>query len=265
MATDNKNLLETYLNIIKGKKGIKNETLESYKREIELFIDFIYPESILTQTEYGIFRYIKELESRYQDLSVRKKIIVIKGFYKELLKKGLIDINPLEEIKYTAIPRIKEENITMNQVNHIISFCEKNPKGIRDEILINLLIESGEKINDLLKIEMKDIINYQEINILKKDGIIKIEITSELSIKLRNFINVERGKINEENKKLLFQNLSRQNFRARFKKYCTLAGIEEEITPGELKSLSNSKTKLEEEEKIKNIKEIYIKIGIGDD
>lgn len=268
MVVDNNKKVESYLQGLEHQGQINRETLEGYKKELELFKEFVYPESLVTQTNYGILRYIEKLKERYSPLTIKKKVTILNGFYKYLLKKEIIEVNPVEGVTLPTNQKARERQVDKGEIRSVLDYCDNDPKGTRDKLLITLISLSGEKINDLLSIKLDDIILFKEINILKKKGIIKVELDEESSQLLRDYIENKRDKIEEPREEYLFKNLSRQNFRARFIKYCKMAGINEEISPVEIKKIvKKERDSLVEEglEREKKIKEAYIKIGIGDD
>ncbi len=68
--------------------------------------------------------------------------------------------------------------------------------------------------------------------------------------------------------KRVFGQLSRQGFRARFISYGKKAGIKQEISPSMIKRISiEIKDKIENDDVsfIEKMREVYMKIGIGDD
>lgn len=264
----NNKIISSYFQGLERQKKVKIDTLKGYKKELELFEKFIYPESFITQTNYSILRYIERLEERYSPLSIKKKITVLNGFYNNMLKNGVIDINPVSEITLGTIPKERESKVKKGEIRGVCDYCGVDPKGLRDKLLITLLTVTGEKITDLLSIRTRDIILFKEINILKKNGVIRLELDSETSEFLKEYIENQRDKIQEGREEYLFKELSRQNFRARFKKYCKMAGIENEISPTEIKKIfkqEKDSSKISELERMEIIRETYIKIGIGDD
>lgn len=268
MDSKNYEFIIEYLEFLKLKGKIKIETIDCYKKEIEDFVDFISPESVLDVTNFRFIKYIETLEKKYSLGGIRRKIAAINGLYKYYLKKGIITIDPIEGVKVVN-NQVKENNyIKQIEINKLLESCDKDPRGERDKLLIMLLSTSGFKINDLLKIRLRDILNYKEINIIKKNGILIISLDEIQRDILKRFINESNPLIEEEKNEFLFKELSRQNFRARFKRCCKNAGIDEEISPNEIKELAiEEKKALEEsvEEKKKRKRAEYFKIGIGDD
>ncbi len=266
--SSNIDIMKSYIEAIEKEGKVSVNTIEVYKKEINEFAEYIYPENLLNINSLKIMKYIEKLSEKYSSRTIKRKLISLNGLYKYFFKTEKILLNPLEEIKFKV--QIEEErvNIEKGEIKSLLDCCEETPKGFRDKLLINLLMKSGVKINDLINIKLKDIIGFQEINILKKNGRIAISLDESGKELLEKYILEMRDKIDEPKGEYLFKNLSRQNFRARFIKYSKLAGIEAAVSPNEVKNLSNvskSAEKLERETFLEKIREKYIEIGIGDD
>lgn len=269
---NNSELLDEYLNKKQMERKVSEETLSIYKSEINDFIEYLYPENLLTVSKFKIAQYIEYLEGSYAKRSIRRRLISIRGLYRYFIKEQRIMRDPFEEIKYDILDSRAEKLVEESEIKNILDQIPSNSKGVRDKLLIALLFTTGIKINDLLSIRVQDIFENREINILKKDGRIVIRLEEEVSNLLKEYTEKERDLIEESGEELLFKSLSRQNFRARFIKYEKMAGTEKNILPSDIKKISKkialkSKEIEEQDEKeiLKKIKAEYIRIGIGDD
>ncbi|MGL5123542.1 MAG: tyrosine-type recombinase/integrase [Fusobacteriaceae bacterium] len=269
-------MLDSSLKILEGyiinliKKGrVSKETIEIYRNEIEDFIKFLENDDILKITPLKILSYIKNLKKNLLDSSVKRRLASINGLFKYLLKKEKITCNPIEGINIKIEIKPIKTKVEIEEINSILECCPKDSKGQRDKLVIELFKSSGLKISEILEIRMSDIINNKEINILKKTGKVVVNLNEKEATSLKEFIEEFRNEINEKKENYLFKELTRQNFRARFIKYCKLAGIKEEISPIEIKktvkNLIIAKEKQESSSYIDRIKDVYMKIGIGDE
>ncbi|MGL5050293.1 MAG: tyrosine-type recombinase/integrase [Fusobacteriaceae bacterium] len=258
-------LKEQYINELVRKEKISMMTLDVYSKEIDEFMEYLDEESLLKVRPLKIMNYIQFLKKKYSDITVKRKIASLKGLYKYFLKKELIEASPLEGIKVQIKEKKIDSKAGIGHFNRILDFCHSDPKGLRDKMIITLLMKKVFKINDILNIKTSEIINEQEINTLILGEITAINLNKDEANLLKEY-SENRIKILEKKENYLFKEITRQNFRARFQKYCRLAGIEE-FSPSEIK-----KTIKKHEEKTQNkdeffqkIREEYIRIGIGDD
>lgn len=265
LNNESRKVKEEYINELLKKEKISLSTLDVYKKEIDEFIEYLNEESLLKVRPLKVMNYIQFLKKKYSDITVKRKIASLKGLYKYLLKKELIENSPLEGIKVQVKTRKVESEIGIGYFNRILDFCSRDPKGLRDRMIVTLLMKKGFKINEILNIKTSEIINNQEINTVILGELVAIHLESDEANLLKEYLE-NRERILEKKENYLFKEISRQNFRARFQKYCRLAGVEE-FSPSEIKkTVKKQETEnFSKDEFFQSIRQEYIRIGIGDD
>lgn len=265
---DNFRILEEYKRQQEMEGRVTAATLDIYLGEISDFLYYLRDGDLEEVDLIKAMNYIEMLREDFSSHTIKRKLVSINSFFKYLLKGGEILNNPFEEIKIEGEVRDSSAKLTHGQIIRIMDFCKADPKGYRDKVVMAMLFHTGLKINDILSIKMGEIINPKEIMTLKRKGLMKIQLEDETAELLEEYLKNYRGRINEEREEYLFKNLSRQNFRARFMKYCSAAGIEGEISPIEIKKKSMEERKensFTKEELLVEIKKEYMRIGIGDE
>lgn len=261
-------LLENFIKYKADSKSLKKETLDLYHGDVKDFESFIEKDFLDIRKE-DILKYIEFLKKNYQPNSILRKVSTIKTFYKYLLEKRLINDNPSDGIVIEKAPEKELETLEIWEINNILDTCGKDYKGVRDRLLIKLLVETNLSINDILKIKISDLelVSYKIIYNDEKGE--KIGISDELSKELENYIKEVRTHLVGGNSNLVFYGFSRQSFRARFISLGKKCGIEREITPNmlrnTLKTMVKCSDEINEEQFFLDLKEKYFKIGIGDD
>lgn len=261
-------LLENFIKYKADSKSLKKETLDLYHGDIKDFESFIEKDFLDIRKE-DILKYIEFLKKNYQPNSILRKVSTIKTFYKYLLEKRLINDNPSDGIVIEKAPEKELETLEIWEINNILDTCGKDYKGVRDRLLIKLLVETNLSINDILKIKISDLelVSYKIIYSDEKGE--KIGISDKLSKELENYIKEVRTHLVGGNSNLVFYGFSRQSFRARFISLGKKCGIEREITPNmlrnTLKTMVKCSDEINEEQFFLDLKEKYFKIGIGDD
>lgn len=266
--SDNFRFLDEYRVQQELEGRVSQATLDIYMGEISDFLYSLRDEELEETDLVKAMRYIESLRESFAPHSIKRRLVSLNSFFKFLLKKGIIKNNPFEEIRVEAQVRDESPKLTQGEIRRVMDFCKDDPKGFRDRVIISLLFQTGLKINDVLNIRIEEVINPREIITLKKSGLLKIQVEGESSQLLKEYLELYRGKIEEESERLLFKNLSRQNFRARFMKYCKNAGVKGEISPIEIKKRGleeRRESTLTKEALLQEIKREYMKIGIGDD
>ena len=261
-------LLENFIKYKLDSKSLKKETLDLYYGDIKDFENFIRKDLLDIKKE-EILKYIEFLKENYQQNSIIRKVSTIKTFYKYLLEKRLLDDNPSDGIIIEKAPEKELETLEIWEINNLLDVCGKDYKGIRDKIVIKLLVESNLSINDILKIKISDLDLFSYKFIFNDEKGEKIKISEELSKELEIYVKDIRDNLLSGNSNLVFYGFSRQAFRARFISLGKKCGIEREITPNMLRNTLKTMVKYNdeanEEQFYLDLKEKYFKIGIGDD
>ena len=268
METDIKELKNRYISELKKLEKVSGTTISIYEKEIVEFIEYLKEEDALKIGALKIDFYIKKMKEIYSEVSVKRKIASLNGFYKYLQKRGDVETNPFFGIKFVVGKTVEQRvEIPFYEFEKIKQSCDETPKGIRDKFFITLLMKKNIKINDIVNIKMKDVIKKNEICSLKKTEI-KVIFLEPCEEKLLEEYLANRDLIEEGFEEKLFKGLTRQNFRIRFQNYCKNLGLKE-MSPSQIKntiqkievreSLENNSLKLEK------IREEYMRIKIGDE
>ena len=195
-------LKEQYINELIKKEKISMTTLDVYSKEIDEFMEYLDEESLLKVRPLKVMNYIQFLKKKYSDITVKRKVASLKGLYKYFLKKELLEVSPLEGIKVQVKEKKIELQVGIGHFNRILDFCPSDPKGLRDKIIIVLLMKKGFKVNDVLNIKMSEIINNQEINTLILGEITAIHLNTAEGDLLKEYLE-NRERILEK-KKIIF-------------------------------------------------------------
>ncbi|MGL5088974.1 MAG: tyrosine-type recombinase/integrase [Cetobacterium sp.] len=261
-------LLKDFLKYKSDSKSLKKETLDLYFGDMKDFEEFS-KKDVLNIEKKDILKYIEFLKKNYQQNSILRKISTIKIFYRYLLEKRMIDENPTDGITIEKAPEKELETLEIWEINNILDICKKDFKGTRDRLVIKLLVETNLSINDILKIKISDLELYSYQFVFNEDKGSKVKISEELSNESKIYVNEVREKLSSGNSNLVFYGFTRQSFRARFIALGKKCDIEREITPNMLRNTLKTMVKyndeINEEQFLLDLKELYFKIGIGDD
>ncbi len=261
-------LLESFIKYKSDSKGLKKETLDLYNGDMKDFQEFIVKD-LLEVNNDDILKYIEYLKNSYQPNSILRKISTVKTFYRYLLERRLIDDNPTDGVVMGRAPEKELETLELWEINNILDSCKKDSKGLRDRLVIKLLVETNLSINDILKVRLSDLELFSYGFIFNEDKGEKMKISEDLSEELELYVKETRQTLVPAKSNLVFSGFSRQSFRARFMSLGKKSGIEREITPNMLRNTLKTMVKYNdesnEEQFLLELKEKYFKIGIGDD
>ena len=102
--------LENYLKYLRFNKNYSDNTIISYEKDIIEYLEYLERESLsLYDVKYSDIRFLLEYYDHLHlnNLSIRRKISSLKGFYKYLCRMEKTDDNPFS---YVTLPK-KEKKL----------------------------------------------------------------------------------------------------------------------------------------------------------
>lgn len=232
------NLLLKYIEELE-KKHVSKNTLDAYVRDVSRFNNFIKErkEEITEIEMVSVMAYVQYLQKEGRAVSsIVRNIVSLRNFYKYLMRKGIINENPI--VNY-EIPKIKHnipKVLTIEEVDKLLSAPSLSTnKGIRDKAMLEVVYAAGMKVTELLSLTIYDInlkLSYIKCKGSKEQERI-IPIGSFAVKCLEEYLKI-RPKINVYNLDLLFLNLkgvqmTRQGFWKIIKYYAEEAHIDKDI------------------------------------
>ncbi|MCI6277059.1 MAG: site-specific tyrosine recombinase XerD [Clostridium sp.] len=149
-----------YITYLKKKK-LSESTIESYKRDLNKYVSFIKDrdENLKEADEITIMAFIQSLlREKISNSSINRNVVTIRGFYKYLYKKGIINSSPVISYELPKVERNLPEILTIEEVDKLLSMPDLNSeKGIRDKAMLELMYATGMKVTELINLTIFDI------------------------------------------------------------------------------------------------------------
>ena len=231
----------------KTKKSSDNTEL-SYRRDLEKLKTYLTDELSVSSwaevTETNLNSYMLFLErSQYAPSSILRSVASIRSFYRYLMKKGLAESNPAEDLKLPKVEKKAPEILTVEEVERLLKQPDTTTfKGIRDSAMLELLYATGMRVSELIGLNVEDVnlpLSYLVCSDRKKERIIPFGNTAKKA--LNRYLKEARPSfVKDESTAILFTNfagapMSRQGFWKILKGYVKEAGIETDVTPHTLR------------------------------
>ena len=176
---------DAFIKYLKFEKRLSDHTILSYDNDLKQFESFFKTYStnkeIKTTDKRAIRSWIVELSlKKLSQKSINRKIATLKSFFKFLIKREVIEINPSTNITSLKtdqkIPNfLKEKDVNFLFDNLIL---EKNFNGERDMMILELLYGTGIRISELINLKTRNInLPKKEMKIMgkrKKERIIPL-------------------------------------------------------------------------------------------
>ncbi len=154
-------ILSMYLNYEAVEKGLSSNTLESYKRDIVIYLDFLNrnKKSILKAARKDIEKFLSERkEQGSKSRTVARNKVSIVNLYKFLVMENYISKNPTDNLEVIRLKRVLPESLTTTEVDDLLSVHnEKTDKGLRDKAIFELMYSSGLRVSEICSLKIDDI------------------------------------------------------------------------------------------------------------
>ena len=155
-------MIDKFLDYISVEKRYSQNTLVSYKKDLEdllLFISETEGTEDLKKVDKKIIRnFIVSLsEKKIQKRSINRKLSSLRSFYLYLLKIGEIQVSPLETIPSLKFYADKQIPISEEEMECLGEILEKEPENLLEKLIIETLYQTGMRKSELCNILLEQV------------------------------------------------------------------------------------------------------------
>ena len=234
--------LKLFFEFLENDKKLSDNTLQSYKRDLKQFKDYINNEdkSYNKLTQNDMKEYIDHLQDLGKKASTISRCIAsIRSFYQFELKNRKVKEDPTDNIQSPKIEKRVPSVLTSNEVALLLEQPKDvDLKGIRDKAMLEFAYATGMRVTEIISLNVEDL-NLEEGYVVCKTGRKQRNIPlGTISLKaLKEYVDSARDiLIKDDKEQALFVNingkrLTRQGFWKIIKYYKEQAHITKEITP----------------------------------
>ena len=210
-----------YLEYLQAERGLAENTIEAYRRDLTAFCDFLYEnekiDDLQSINRQYINYFIKQLHDKnYAMTSVTRKIAAIRGWFRWLYSTDIIKTDPSLGVELPRLTKKLPKVMSLKEIEQIL----KNNLSEIQLVIIELLYGAGLRVSELAELEITNIdLNSKYVRCFgkgSKERIIPIGQKAQIAIKkylkIRELI-IKKHKL--DTKKLLLKNngqlMTRQN------------------------------------------------------
>ncbi len=236
--------MDLYLNHLRVEKGLSQNTIEAYSRDLRTFLEFWSDKPLREFQRNKVAKYLSFLGERgLSARSIHRALVALRGFFRFLLLEGHLEEDPLEEVSFPFFPKKLPNPLTFGQTKELLEKPDSStPIGLRDSALLELMYGTGIRVSEASELRLEAL--QLELGFLlvkgkgEKERIVPIgEIAKE---KLVKYLSEGRPKLLKDRASpYVFLNpqgrkLSRQGIWKIIKRYALLCGIRD-ISPHTLR------------------------------
>lgn len=240
-------LVEEFSHYLSKTQKASENTLLSYRRDVELFISRLGLETqdgCRTVSRDQVQGYVELLEREGKaNSTVLRSVSSIRNFYNFLLERGLVEVNPALGLELPAASHKAPVVLSPGEISRLMAQPKVGElKGARDKAMLELLYATGMKVSELISLELRDVDLNEGVVVCRggeRSRIIPIGGAAEEAV--RYYLeNVREEMVENQRIKTLFVNcggqpMTRQGFWKLIKGYIGAAGIKKDVTPQTLR------------------------------
>ena len=146
-------LISEFIDYIEIEKGLSQNTISAYRRDITSFCDFCQTE-ISSITKLHVNSFILSLkDEKLTQTSISRKISALKSFFKWACANQYVKNNPISFIEQAKIPKKLPKVLS---VNDIYTIANQN-LSLTEKVIFELLYSCGMRVSELSNLELNNI------------------------------------------------------------------------------------------------------------
>lgn len=234
------NAIEEFLRYLLIDKGYSNNTIESYKTDLDKFLEYNKGKTISDISNNDLKNYVKWLkENKLNEKSISRNISCLRSFYKFLVIEKYTKNNTADSVYLPKIKKMLPTTLTEEEVTNLLDVDLTDCFSYRNKAMLEVMYATGMRVSELVNLKLNDIDLSQDIIRVfgkgSKDRIVPIgDYAKEyLTIYLKEYRGFMLKKYNND---YVFLNnhgskMTRQGFFKIIKKLASEKGIKKELSP----------------------------------
>lgn len=236
-------LVNTFLHYLRVERGLSNNTILSYRQDMQKFCAFLNERQILLRdvtrsdvVDFFAVQYKQGVDSR----SVSRYQATLRNFYRFCVSEGVIAEDPVQTIEAPKVRRSLPHFLTIKEVERLLAQPDAStPIGLRDKAMIELLYSTGLRVSELCGLRVSDIqMNSGCLHCIGKGNKERVVPVGRRALEVvQQYLNESRPKLlREGTTPFLFLHqrggkISRIQVWTALRTYGDLAGLREPLSP----------------------------------
>ena len=240
-------LIDRYLDALWLEKGLSVHTRASYRSDLGLFNEWLQARDLSLENagrEIILDHLAWRLQQGYKSRSTARLLSGLRGFYRYLLREGLIVEDPTLQVELPQIGRPLPKSLSEADVEALLAAPYlDDPIGLRDRAMLEVLYACGLRVTELVSLTL------EQVNL--RQGVLRVfgkgskerlvPLGEEAILWLERYQQEARGLLlGGRPSDVLFPSLrgeqmTRQTFWHRIKHQALVAGISKSLSPHTLR------------------------------
>lgn len=243
-----KDALHDFLHYLQIEKGLATNTVQSYQRDLNQYVNFLVKTLQVNQWEQvdrqQILKFMYHLNDQGRSQATMARMLSsIRQYHQYMVREQLASQDPSIHIETPKKTRVLPKVLSMTEVERLLSISGNDPLTIRNKAMLEILYATGLRVSELIKLKVTDLhLTMGFVRCIGKGNKERIVPLGQLAKDaVEYYLTTARSSLVKQKKiDELFVNhhgraLSRQGFWKILKATAREVGIKKEITPHTLR------------------------------
>lgn len=151
--------MRSYLHFCRTEKGLAQNTLDSYGRDLSRFGIFVDTAPLSSVSLHTLRQYVDNLRaSGLSNRSIARQVTALRGFFGFLCEEGEVASNPTDLLGAPNIGSSLPKYLDGADVDRLLESPEADSRtGLRDRAMLHLLYAAGLRVSELVKVRVGDL------------------------------------------------------------------------------------------------------------
>lgn len=243
LGTEDQRLIDQFLDAVWMERGLSENTLASYRRDLQQYGfwlrergEYLYAADRGALQSYLAWR----VEAHLKASSTSRMLSSLRGFYRYLLREQLIETDPTLLIDGPKRGRALPKTLTERDVECLLAAPDLSDEvELRDRAMLEVLYATGLRVSELIALQNGEVnLRQGVIRVVGKGNKERLVPLGEEAIRwiVRYAKDARPLLLGETVSEVLFpsrrgQQMTRQTFWHRVKRYAITAGIDKPLSP----------------------------------
>jgi integrase/recombinase XerD len=240
--------IERYIDAMWMEKGLSDNTLSSYRRDLRQFNDWLVKNKLSSVTRAdrsSLQRYLgARLEQGQSPRSTARFMSCVRGFYHYLLREGRITVDPTLDVDSPKLGRPLPKSLSEKEVDLLLNMPSLDDAlEFRDRTMLEMLYACGLRVTELTSLQLVQVsLNQGVVRVFGKGSKERlVPMGEEALMWLQRYLAGPRAELLKGIPcDVVFpsrrgREMTRQTFWYRIKIYAQRAGIKKNLSPHTLR------------------------------
>jgi integrase/recombinase XerD len=243
-------LVERYLDSLWMEKGLSDNTLESYRRDLSALAQWLQKRGITVDRASSVdlqdYLVWRQRERKLSARSTARALSCIRGLYRYLIRENQLSADPTALIDNPKLGRPLPKSLSEEDVVRLLAAPDTStPLGMRDRAMLEVLYATGLRVSELVGLRIHQVnLRQGVLRVMGKGSKERlVPMGAEAQMWVETFVGQADGRpalLEAAQTDVLFpserrREMTRQTFWHRVKHWALVAGINKPLSPHTLR------------------------------